>query len=265
MKTKQGWPLGVCSWSLQQDLNGVVSSLRGLGVEHVHLAVGPALEKNGGAYLDAALAQRWTVTSAMIGFPQEDYSSLDAIRRTGGIVPDAEWPSNRKLFVQAADVAVKLKTPYLSMHAGFIEHGNKVFADRMKCLADAAGERKLTLLMETGQERAAELRAFLEELAHPAVGLNFDPANMILYDKDAPADALKILGPWIRHVHIKDAVRTQKRGEWGAEVPWGDGEVGAKDFLAALAVTGFNGAVAIEREAGEQRLPDIRLAVTRLV
>ena len=264
MKAKQGWPLGVCSWSLQQDLAGVVASLGKIGVEHVHLATGPALEKGGGAYRDAAMAQRWTITSAMIGFPQEDYSTLEAIRRTGGIVPDAEWPANRKLFVRAADVAAEWKTPFISMHAGFLDHHNRVFYDRIRCLADAAGERKLVLLMETGQESATDLRRFLEELAHPAVALNFDPANMILYDKDAPTDAVRVLGPWIRHVHIKDAVRTKKPGEWGAEGPWGDGEVGGDTFLAALKTTGFNGAVAIEREAGEQRLTDIQLAVNRL-
>lgn len=264
MKTKHGWPIGVCSWSLQQDLAGVVSSLGRLGVEHVHLAVGPALEQGGEAYLDAARAQPWAVTSAMIGFPQEDYSTLDSIRRTGGIVPDTTWPSNKQLFLRAADAAVALGTPFLSMHAGFLEHGNRVFADRIKCLADIAGERKLTLLMETGQEAAADLRWFLEELDHPAVGLNFDPANMILYDKDEPSAAVRVLGPWIRHVHIKDAIRTRTPGQWGEEVPWGDGEVGGDTFLAALAATGFNGAVAVEREAGNARVADVEVALKRL-
>jgi len=253
VKTKQGWPLGVCSWSLQRDAAGLAEAMRELGLKHVHLAV---VEPR---------RPEWTVTAAMIGFPQEDYSTLETIRATGGIVPDAEWPSNRKLFLRAADTAAEWGTPFLSMHAGFLEHGNRVFADRIKCLADVAGERKLTLLMETGQESAAELRRFLEELAHPAVGLNFDPANMILYDKDAPADAVRMLAPWIRHVHIKDAMRTKRRGEWGAEVSWGDGEVGGDSFLAALAATGFNGPVAIEREAGNDRLGDIKLAIRRLI
>ena len=264
MKTKQGWPIGLCSWSLQQDLAGVIASVREAGLTHVNLAVAPALEPGGEAYLATAKAQPWTVTCAMIGFPQEDYSTLDSIRQTGGIVPDAYWPANRDAFMRAADAAVALNTPYIGMHAGFLDHDNPVFYERMRCLADAAAARKLGLLMETGQESAADLRHFLEKLAHPAVGLNFDPANMILYDKDEPADAVRILGPWIRHVHIKDATRTKTPGQWGTEVPWGDGEVGGEAFLAALQKTDFQGAVAVEREAGKQRLADIRLAVERL-
>jgi sugar phosphate isomerase/epimerase len=263
-----GWPTGICSWSLQQNLTGVAACLRSLGIQHIHLAVGQPNDRDSGAFLTEAQAQDWIITSAMIDFAQEDYSSLESIRLTGGIVPDAQWPSNRQRFIQAADLAAALGTPFLSMHAGFLDPAQtgrtRIFHDRIQCLADAAGEKNLTLLLETGQESAADLREFLEELAHPAVGLNFDPANMILYDKDDPVSAVKILAPWIRHAHVKDAVRTQIPGQWGREVPWGEGEVGGDAFLLALQATGFNGAVAIERESGTQRLTDIATAVKRL-
>jgi L-ribulose-5-phosphate 3-epimerase len=117
--------------------------------------------------------------------------------------------------------------------------------------------------LETGQESAAELRRFIEEMNHPALGINFDPANMILYNKDEPKAALRILAPWVRHVHIKDAIRTKTPGQWGQEVPWGDGEVGAREFLNTLAAVNYRGALAIEREAGNQRLADIKLAIAR--
>lgn len=79
-----------------------------------------------------------------------------------------------------------------------------------------------------------ELRRFLEELNHPALAVNFDPANMILYDKGNPIEALQTLSPWIKHVHIKDAIRTQTPGTWGPEVPWGSGQVGGEKFLKTL-------------------------------
>jgi len=268
MKTKQGWPLGVCSWSLQQEIKDVAASLKKLGISHIHLALGPGIGKGGKAYIDFAKKQRWTITCGMIDFPQEDYSSLEAIRRTGGIVPDKQWPANRARFAKACDIATLLGTPYISFHAGFLDHGNMKYArkffDRMNCLADIAAERKLILLMETGQESAADLSYFLDILEHPAVGVNFDPANMILYNKDEPVDAVKILSPWIRHIHIKDAIRTKKPGTWGMEVPWGDGQAGGSRFLKMLEKTGFKGAVAIEREAGDQRFADIKLAIKRL-
>ena len=120
------------------------------------------------------------------------------------------------------------------------------------------------MLLETGQESAGDLGRFMEDVNHPSLGINFDPANMILYEKGTPAEAVRTLSKWVRHVHIKDATRTKTPGSWGAEVPWGDGEVGGDSFLAILKEIGFTGAVAIEREAGDQRMTDIKTAVSRL-
>ena len=268
MLGRNRWPVGVCSWSLQCDATGVAAAMKELGLQHIHLALGPALGQEGAEYLKVIQKQNWTITSGMIWFPQEDYSTLDAIRRTGGVVPDAAWPGNRRMFVEAAEIAADLGTQNLSMHAGFLDHTDAAYArkfyERMRILADAAGERGLTLLLETGQESAADLRHFAEEMNHPALGINFDPANMILYNKDEPCAAVRTLAPWIRHIHIKDATRTKTPGQWGAEVPWGDGEVGASDFLNTLEAIGYAGPLAVEREAGNQRLEDIKLAIARL-
>jgi len=268
LRTKQGWPIGACSWSFRQDLTGIAESMKKLGLTHIHLAVGPGVGKDQKSYVSEVLKQKWVISCAMIDFPGEDYSSLESIKRTGGIAPDAEWLSNKARFARAAEVTSLLGVKQLSMHAGFLDHNDKKYArkfrNRILALADIAGKRNLELLLETGQESAVDLRDFLENLDHPLVNVNFDPANMILYDKDQPISAVAVLGPWIRHVHIKDAVRTKTKGQWGAEVPWGSGEVGGNKFLAALKQTGFNGYVAIEREAGSRRLSDIATAVRLL-
>ena len=262
------WPVGVCSWSLRMGPLEAAGAMNKLGVEHVHLAIGPALRDGASEYLSAVGGAGWKITSTMIDFPQEDYSTLESIKLTGGIVPDEHWQDNRRLFLKAAEITAELSAPYISMHAGFIdlgraEHARK-FYDRVGELADAAGDKQIMLLLETGQESARELREFLEELAHPYVGVNFDPANVILYDRGDPNEAVRVLSPWVRHVHIKDAVRTTEPGSWGTEVPWGDGQVGADKFLEVLKETGFEGALAVEREAGDDRYGDIKLAVERL-
>jgi sugar phosphate isomerase/epimerase len=69
-----------------------------------------------------------------------------------------------------------------------------------------------------------------------------------------------MLGPWIRQVHIKDALRTREPGTWGQEVAVGAGEVNWPAFFAALKHQGFAGDLVIEREAGGQRVTDIRTA-----
>jgi sugar phosphate isomerase/epimerase len=83
---------------------------------------------------------------------------------------------------------------------------------------------------------------------------------MLLYDKGDPIQALCLLGPWVRQVHIKDARRTRQPGTWGEEAPAGAGEVDWPAFFATLEEINFPGHLVIEREAGNQRVADIRQA-----
>jgi sugar phosphate isomerase/epimerase len=239
-----------------------------IGINSVHLGVRAALGAGGNEFLTAVQNQNWIISATMIDFPQEDYTTLDSIKVTGGVGPDEYWEQNQELFLGATDVTVKLGVKYLSMHAGFIDESDvsysEIFYERITSLADAAGEKDIMLLLETGQETAKELRTFLEELDHPSIGVNFDPANMILYDKGNPIEAVKILAPWVKHIHIKDANRTTKPGTWGAEVPWGNGQVQSEAFLKTLGEIGFEGTLAIEREAGDDRFGDVKLAAERL-
>ncbi len=262
------WPIAVCSWSLRTDIEGVAAVMRQSGIERVNLALRPAMREGGDEYLAAVRRQSWTISAATIGFAQEDYSTLESIRATGGILPDECWPENRRIVIRAAEITAQLGVRFLTLHAGFLESDDPAQAQRLRerlvCLADEAGQRGLDLLLETGQETAECLRGLLEELNHPALGVNFDPANMILYDKGDPVRAVRLLGPWIKHVHVKDALRTKKPGRWGTEVPWGEGEVGSEAFLLALQEAGFSGTLAIEREAGDNRSGDIQLAAERL-
>ena len=262
------WNIGVCSWSLQTSIADVAGTMTEIGIDHVHLALRPVLEQGGQDYLSFAKQHHWTISAAMIDFPQEDYSTLDTIKATGGVVPDDNFSANKQLFSDVAGVTKDLGVEYLSMHAGFIDHSQpekyRIMRQRIECLADIAADNGIILLMETGQETAEEMADFLNDLNHPAVGINFDPANMILYDKGDPVKAIKVLSPWIKHVHIKDATQTKTPGQWGSEVPWSDGQVKSETFLIALKQIGFQGTLAIEREAGDNRTGDIKLAVDRL-
>jgi L-ribulose-5-phosphate 3-epimerase len=129
-----------------------------------------------------------------------------------------------------------------------------------------AADAGVTLAFETGQETADLLRQTLDELKAPNLKINFDPANMLLYDMGDPIRAVEILGPDIRSVHVKDARRTKVPGEWGEEVPLGEGEVNIPMFLHALERIGYAGPLIIEREVGDQsgRLRDVALGLERL-
>ena len=270
--------LGVCSWSFQKPLDAVASEMKKLGLTRIHLALQPFLEggsrhgaAEGAAALDRVKARlasgEWKLSATMIGFPQEDYSTLDTIKKTGGVVPDDAWEANKKIVVAGAKLSAELKSPVLTLHAGFLDESDPValkkYTDRVKFIVDTCGEAGVSVAFETGQETAADLAKFMPTV--PGAGVNFDPANMILYAKGNPVEAVRTLAPWIRHVHLKDAVLTKKPGTWGTEVPWGDGEVDAPRFLAELKAAGYKGNFAIEREGGDDRTGDIALAAKRLL
>ena len=120
------------------------------------------------------------------------------------------------------------------------------------------------LRLKPGQESADPApRATLDDLKAPTLKVNFDPANMLLYDKDDPLEVLDLLAPDIRSVHLKDAVRPGVKGTWGEEVPLGQGQTNTKAFVKALKRIGFRGALCIEREVGNQedRFRDIEHGV----
>ena len=260
--------LAVCSWSLQpanpQDL---VTKLQATGIRRVQLALDPLRESPAvWGQADALFRQNGiTIVSGMFGCVGEDYSTLETIRLTGGIAPDATWAQNLQNIKATVAIAGKLGLKLVTFHAGFLPHeeSDPNFARMLKRLgevADVFAARNLKLGLETGQETAPVLAGLLQKLKRADVGVNFDPANMILYNKGNPIEALRVLGPWIAQVHIKDANRTKVPGTWGAEVAVGTGEVDWAAFFATLKQLSFTGDFVVEREAGTQRVADIRAA-----
>jgi sugar phosphate isomerase/epimerase len=260
--------LAVCSWSLQPaNPRDLVTKLQATGVRRVQLALDPLRESPDVWGEATALFQRngITIVSGMFGCVGEDYTTLESIQATGGIAPDPTWEQNWKNIQATAALAQKLGLKLVTFHAGFLPHEDKdprsaKLRQRLIEIADVFAARNIMLALETGQETAAVLLDFLQKLTRPNVGVNFDPANMILYDKGNPIEALRALGPFIRQVHIKDARRTKVPGTWGEEVVAGTGEVDWRAFFTVLDQIGFKGDFCIEREAGNQRVADIRTA-----
>jgi len=262
------WPISLCSWSLRNDFEKINAVMKSYEFQHVHLDLRPACVEKSAEYVQKVLKQNWIISATMIGFPQEDYSTLETIRQTGGIVPDEYWEQNHQFFVNAVDVTKTLNVKYLTTHIGFIDHScpanYQKLLGRVKSMADRASQKQVILLMETGQESAEDLAQFLCDLDHPAIGINFDPANMILYDKGNPCLSLKKLAPWVKHVHIKDAIFTRTPGLWGKEVAWGKGQVGTMAFLQKLKEIHYDGAVAVECEA-DSYIEDVSIAMENLI
>jgi sugar phosphate isomerase/epimerase len=206
-----------------------------------------------------------SVVSGMFGTIGEDYSTLETIKATGGLVPDEHWEQNWKNIQTVVAIARRFGLKLVTFHAGFLPHEDHdpnfgKLLDRIARVADLFAAQQIDLGFETGQETADTLGAFLTKLNRPNVGVNFDPANMILYDKGDPIAALRALGPWLKQCHIKDANRTKTPGTWGEEVAAGTGQVDWPAFFRTLNELSFTGNLCIEREAGSQRVEDIAAA-----
>jgi L-ribulose-5-phosphate 3-epimerase len=261
--------LAVCSWSLQPaSADDLLTKLAATGLTRLQIALDPIRNDAGGAWRDfAGLCARHGVTcvSGMFGTVGEDYTTLDSIRRTGGVVPDATWADTWRNIQADAEIAEQLGLRLVTFHAGFLPHeaGDPTFATlqaRLQQIAGLFAARKMAVAFETGQEEAGTLAGFLRRLGRANVGVNFDPANMLLYGEGDPVAALRTLAPWLRQCHVKDAVRTKTPGTWGQEVPVGSGQVDWKAFFSTLDAVRFTGDLCIEREAGNQRVADIRAA-----
>jgi len=269
--------IGVCSWSYQRPLREVADEMAKIGVKGIDLALTPFVAPDGRhgveegeealAFAKAQFASgAWRLFATMISFPQEDYSTLDTIRKTGGVVPDDCWPRNREIAAAAAELSGTLGAPYMLFHAGFLDESNSAayaaYVERVSFVRDACARAGVQLILESGQETAEDLARFLRDV--PGLYVNFDPANMILYGKGRPMEALETLVPWIRKIHVKDADATAVPGTWGTERPWGEGQVGGAAFIDALNGLGFTGNLTIEREGGDDRVGDIARAAARL-
>lgn len=278
MATVRPLQVGLMFWTggvLGEDIppEEIVASVAALGVSCGQLGV------HGAASLDADSASRWKgalesggveVVTAFMSFEGESYESIPACARTVGFVPPRTRAEREARALQVSDFARALGVPGIAAHIGCLpedpsdpEHAAVLELVRRVC--DRCAENGQTFALETGQEPAGALLEFLGAVDRTNLGVNFDPANMILYGSGEPMDALRTLGDHVLTVHCKDGTWPEVQGEWGRETPLGDGDVGMERYVATLREIGYGGPLVIEREiVGEEQRADIRRAVALL-
>ncbi|NMA43299.1 MAG: sugar phosphate isomerase/epimerase [Oligosphaeraceae bacterium] len=183
------------------------------------------------------------------------------------------------------DLAVDLDTQVVTTHIGVVPNNpnDPIFKNQLLVCQDIgayAMERGVSFAIETGPETAEVLARFLEAVDCPAIGVNMDPANLVMVLNDDPVKAVYTLGKYIKHTHAKDGVQLKpcdpvqvyasfaeggieglNIGELFNEVPLGEGAVPWDKYLQALRDVGFKGYLTIEREVGENPVKDIQAAV----
>ena len=185
---------------------------------------------------------------------------------TCGIVPRDQRSRRVDELKKGAEFAAMIGAPAIITHCGFIPENptDPLFEETVSAIWEVASycnELGLGFWFETGQETPVTLLRTIQALELPNLGINLDTANLILYGRGNPVDALDVIGPYVRNLHVKDGVFPVDGRYLGKQVPVGEGKVDFPEIIRKLRALNFSGEMIIEREiSGEQQIADIKKA-----
>jgi L-ribulose-5-phosphate 3-epimerase len=265
--------IGLVFWA-EPDTETVLRRLRTLDIHSGQIGVPPDLDCDRALndWANGLNAFEVSVHSAVCSYIGEDYSNLETVHKTVGFTTEALRADRIARTKVVSEFANALGLSALSCHIGFIpsdpgEALYKDLSDLTKSLCDYCGNCGQNFVLETGQESAEVLLSFIHNVDRQNLKVNFDPANMIMYQAGDPLAALKLLSPHVLSVHCKDAQSPAAgTGLLGSECVLGDGEVDFPAFLQQLKEMNYQGLLSIEREELdlEKRIADIKTGISRL-
>ena len=269
------FPIGVIIDSFRTDIPTAVKKAAEVGAQgiQVYATRGEMAPENMNAQriadFKALVADNGLVISALCG----DLG--------GGFGNKEENPGKVERSKKILDLAKELGTNVVTTHIGVVPTDSSI--DRYKVMQEAcfelsryADEIGAHFAIETGPETSAVLKCFLDSLGSTGVGVNLDPANLVMVTGDNPAGAVYNLQKYIVHTHAKDGKQLYYKdpeiiyglvkdslvtGPSFLEVPLGEGQVPWEKYLNALEDIGYKGFLTIEREVGDDPAKDIRSAV----
>jgi sugar phosphate isomerase/epimerase len=269
--------IGVMFWA-GRDPYETVRELKSWGVRCGQLGIPGDMPLAGAAahWKQALAEENFTVVTVFAAYIGESYADIPTVRQTVGFVPPATRAERELRTLAVCDFAAELGVPSIATHIGFVPEDRSsadyiAVREMVRRVCDRAAGHGQTFALETGQEPAPVLLEFLLDTNRANLGINFDPANMILYGTGDPIAALDTLAPHVITVHCKD-------GDWpphdshgspgalGEEKPLGQGSVGMERFIAKLKEIGYQGPLTIEREARDpvRRQRDIAMGAELL-
>ena len=241
-----------------------LDSLQIAGVYEEWLAPGDAAEKASDSFFGLFRKYGIAVPSMFLSYPNQDWKHpRDGI----GLVPEKTRAERMVLSCRQMNWAKRYGIKYITCHAGFVPEERNEFYDRLisdlKQLVRFAAANGQEFLFETGTETAAGLRQTIEDIGEPNAGINFDPANLLIYGTDDPASVADLLADRIRVIHCKDADPAAAGAARGKETVLGKGSTHFTGLLEKLLKGGFGGPLIIERELplGPEQEKDIADAV----
>ena len=204
-------------------------------------------------------------TTAEVVYPQPLKWNFIEGPATIGVVPREYRQARMDALKQTSDFAKMLGIGRVQTHCGFIPEDPKDVlyeetVTAIRQLTEHCAANGQSFLMETGQETPTTMLRMIKDVNNPALGVGLDTANLILYGKANPVDALKVLGPYVQAMHAKDGKWPTDPAQLGQEVLIGKGDVDFNEVLKQLHALHYKGAVTIEREtSGPQQIADVKV------
>lgn len=262
---------GAMFWAGRDPL----ARIKAMGVRCGQLGIGGDVDLTGAAAQWKADLERedFTLVTVFCAYNGESYADIPTVQQTVGFIPAATREEREARTREVSDFAAAIGVKSIACHIGFVpedaaDPDYAAVREMVRRICDHAAAHGQTFALETGQEPAHVLMHFLKEVDRDNIGINFDPANMILYGTGDPIEALDILAPKVISVHAKDGDWPPKDipGALGTERPLGQGSVGMERFVAKLKEIGYKGPLNIEREVEnlEERYADMEMAVRLL-
>jgi sugar phosphate isomerase/epimerase len=248
--------IGAMFWAGRDPVE-TLREVKALGVSAGQLGVpgDMALEGADAAWSSALQQESFTVVTIFCSYTGESYADIPTVERTVGFVPKDTRAAREQRTKDVSNFAAGIGVNSIACHVGFVPEDKSdpeyvAVRDLVRRICDHAAQHGQTFALETGQERAEVLLEFLKDVDRKNLGINFDPANLIMYGSGDPIQAVEVLHEHLLSVHCKDGVWPPKKpvGSLGTERPLGEGEVGMDKFIAKLKQVGYKGTLNVERE-----------------
>jgi L-ribulose-5-phosphate 3-epimerase len=258
---------------LNEELESGFSDAKKLGFETCQLVCW-----NEGMFTDAVAARVLaaagqagiSITAFWCGWPGPAVWDFAEGHLTLGLVPAEYRFARMETLKRGSDFARKIHVDQMITHVGYIpeDPNSEVYRGLLSALrvvVSKCRENGQKFLFETGQETPITLLRTIEDLGMTNVGINLDPANLLMYGKANPVDALGVFGSLVCDVHAKDGEYPTDGYHLGVEKPLGEGAVNFPALIARLKKLGYTGPITIEREiTGEEQTRDILSAKAML-
>ena len=260
-----GMRLGLIT-QLRKDPDAAIRKVHDFGIPTCQVSVSSFGPEVVSGLLTALKRYQIEATSVVAGGPGPEIYDFYRGPETIGLVPRQFRDARIAHLKQASDFAKQCGIPGLQSHCGFLPENpnNPIYKEAVEAIREVASycrKNGQSFRCETGQETPITLLRALKDVNVDNIGVNFDAANLILYGKADPVDAVDVLAPYIQGVHAKDGLYPTNPKDLGKEVPIGQGKVNFPAFIQRLKNSGYHGPLTIEREiSGEKQAADIRQA-----